>query len=293
MTKTAATPALGHKGDAACGGQSLESAERVLTQSVERCRQIYGQRLVAAYALGSLAHGGFRPHVSDIDLGLVLADPLDADAKMGVDRVLLEASASGEPLAKRLSIFWGSPRTLCAAAQGGRFSPPDVLDLARNGRLLDGQDVRAHVRLPTPNELVVSSAAFAHERLSTRQTDAYLRDPASLAVAGVRVLTKLTLFPVRFLFTARTGDVGANDRSVEHFQGVSTGPAAELAAKALGWRSAPPRADDRAVTEALRQGMLPLYRLFVEEYAERLRACGAVELARAYREWHARLKIGV
>jgi hypothetical protein len=293
VTKTAATPAFEHSGDAASGGLSLEGAERMLAQSVERCRRIYGRRLVAAYALGSLARGGFRPHVSDVDLGLVLADPLDADAKKGVDQVLREARASGEPLAERLSIFWGSPRTLYEAAQGGRFSPPDVLDLARYGRLLAGEDVRAHVRLPTPNELLVSSATFAHDRLSTRQTDAYLRDPASLAAAGVRALTKLALFPVRFLFSARTGDVGANDRSVEHFQAVNSGPAAELAAKALGWRSVPPRADDGSVIEALRQGMLPLYRLFVEEYGERLRACGAVELADAYNEWQARLKTGV
>ncbi len=42
-----------------------------------RYRKVLGPRLVAAYALGSLAHGGFSPLVSDVDLGLVLTDPIE------------------------------------------------------------------------------------------------------------------------------------------------------------------------------------------------------------------------
>ena len=51
--------------------------EKVLTAAVASARDVWGERLVAAYALGSLAHGGFSIHVSDIDLGLILADPLE------------------------------------------------------------------------------------------------------------------------------------------------------------------------------------------------------------------------
>jgi hypothetical protein len=267
----------------------IEAAERLLRSSVDDCRALCGDRLVAAYALGSLAHGGFSPHVSDVDLGLVLADPLDAGSESAVSQVLSRARASGLPFAERLSVFWGSPRTLSGAADAGRFAPPDVLDLARHGRLLAGRDVRGEVRLPSMDELLISSARFAHERLSTRETIEYLYAPSRLAAAGPRKLTKLVLFPVRFLFTARTGEVGANDRSVAHFALTQPGPAAELALKALAWRDAPPPAGDRAVTEALRHGALPLYRLFVDEYGERLRACGAFELADAYPRWRARL----
>ena len=42
--------------------------ERVLADAVEAYRVALGGRLVAAYALGSLAHGGFSELVSDIDL---------------------------------------------------------------------------------------------------------------------------------------------------------------------------------------------------------------------------------
>jgi hypothetical protein len=36
----------------------------------------FTRRLIAGYALGSLAHGGFSPLVSDVDLGLILEDPV-------------------------------------------------------------------------------------------------------------------------------------------------------------------------------------------------------------------------
>ena len=52
--------------------------EAVLERAVTAYAEALGDRLVAGYALGSLAHGGFSPLVSDVDLGLILADPLRA-----------------------------------------------------------------------------------------------------------------------------------------------------------------------------------------------------------------------
>ena len=49
--------------------------EAVLAQALAAFQTALGPRLTAAYALGSLAHGGFSPLVSDVDLGLVLDDP--------------------------------------------------------------------------------------------------------------------------------------------------------------------------------------------------------------------------
>lgn len=40
----------------------------VLADAVAAYRVVLGDRLVAAYALGSLAHGGFSELVSDVDL---------------------------------------------------------------------------------------------------------------------------------------------------------------------------------------------------------------------------------
>ncbi|HEX7052746.1 MAG TPA: nucleotidyltransferase domain-containing protein [Burkholderiales bacterium] len=132
--------------------QTLQAhGEAILAAALELARQRFGERLVAAYALGSLAHGGFSP-VSDVDLGLVIADPpSDADAALvaGISKFIKE---SARPFADRLSIFWGSLATLSGAALGGRFPPLDRLDLIRYGRLLAGRDVRAH---PTTKVITV------------------------------------------------------------------------------------------------------------------------------------------
>ena len=138
-----------------------EAGERVLSEAVKLSQERWGSRLIAAYALGSLAHGGFSVHVSDVDLGLVLHDPLDAGDENAIDQQLTGVAAGGASLTDRLSVFWGSIGTLSGAAVGGRFPPVDLLDLKRHGRLLAGRDVRSRLRFPTLRELVVSGAEFA------------------------------------------------------------------------------------------------------------------------------------
>ena len=44
----------------------------VITAGVQRAQSLLGTRLLAAYALGSLAQGGFAPEVSDVDLALIV-----------------------------------------------------------------------------------------------------------------------------------------------------------------------------------------------------------------------------
>jgi hypothetical protein len=126
--------------------------------------------------------------------------------------------------------------------------------------------------------------------LATPAVTAELRDPARLVDAGVRPLTKTVLFPVRFLFTARTGQVGRNEAAVAHFTAVESGPAADLVRNALAWREEPPDPSNRAVLEVLELGLLPLYRLFLAEYALRLRQYGEVDRARAVEEWQRHLE---
>jgi hypothetical protein len=46
----------------------------VLADAVAFSRAAFGGRLIACYALGSLAHGGFNALVSDVDLGLIIRD---------------------------------------------------------------------------------------------------------------------------------------------------------------------------------------------------------------------------
>jgi hypothetical protein len=66
-------PAVATRSDRGAGRQPPDVGgvedERVLAEAAEAYRVALGERLLAAYALGSLAHGGFSALVSDIDLG--------------------------------------------------------------------------------------------------------------------------------------------------------------------------------------------------------------------------------
>ena len=147
-------------------------AEDVLRDVVEASRRGLGNRLVAAYALGSLAHGGFSPLVSDVDLGLVLADPLGPGDGETVQAIADTVKQGASPLHDRLSIFWGTPSTLGGHVEGGRFPPLDRLDLLEHGRLLLGDDIRGDTARPSPAELLIVGAEFALDFLAGRRTTA-------------------------------------------------------------------------------------------------------------------------
>ena len=53
-----------------------------------------------------------------------------------------------------------------------------------------------------------------------------MRHPGPLIAEGPRRVTKLVLFPVRFLYTAATGEVGTNDAAVAHYLEQSGAPGA-------------------------------------------------------------------
>lgn len=262
--------------------------EEVLAAALDLARPELAERLVAAYALGSLAHGGFSP-VSDVDLGLVIADPLRASDEALVAGMVSSIKRSGRPFADRLSVFWGSLGTLSGAARGGRFPPLDRLDLIQYGRLLAGTDVRGELAPPSRSELVVAGGEFALARLADDETLAKLKRPDSLAGSDARALSKLILFPVRFLFTARTGEVGRNEAAVAHFIARSKTPAAELARLALEWRTAGKVDSHASAARALAAGLLPLYEEFVSDHERRLREHGRRELAAAFAKWRHRL----
>ena len=282
--------------------------EKVLLAAAAAFRAALGECLLAAYALGSLAHGGFSPLVSDIDLGLVVEDPLRPDDANMIELVAQSQTVSGGPLCERLSVFWGTLNTLGGRREGGRFPALDRLDLLENGRLLVGADVRSGLPRPSARELIVAGAEFAVEFLAggrwaasggqsglgsmqAAREDAVdeIRRPEMLIAAGLRRLTKLVLFPVRFVFTAATGRVGTNAVAAEWYLARHAAPSKRLVGAALAWRMAEP-SDHDEVADLLRQDMVPLYLYYIDDHIARLNALGKVELARAFMEWRARLK---
>jgi len=279
--------------------------EIVLARAVSAYQAALGPRLIAGYALGSLAHGGFSPLVSDVDLGLVLDDPLRANDRMTIRKVARSVKAGGSSLDQRLSVFWGTPVTLQGQRRGGRFPPLDRLDLLEYGRLLTGRDVRAVVARPGDAELLVAGAEFALGYLGAkgaalpdrlrgwvrlRPQDSALneiRTPSRLVARGPRRLTKIVLFPVRFLFTAETGRVGTNTLAAEHYLASDYAPAATLVTAALAWRRERP-ADDEA-TELLSRELVPLYVQYLDDHIARLQAVNSYRLADGFQRWRTRL----
>jgi hypothetical protein len=279
--------------------------ESVLAEAVEAYRVALGGRLLAAYALGSLAHGGFSELVSDIDLGLIVSDPPRA-GDASIIRVVADAEKSkGSALHERLSVFWGTPATLGGEREGGRFPALDRLDLIENGRLLAGSDdPRLGLPRPDARELIVTGAEFALERLAGIRRSASgpvqdwgpagedpieeIRAPGLLIARGVRSLTKRVLFPVRFLYTAATGRVGTNDAAVAAYLADETAPSTGLVAAALAWRTSPP-SDEATAAALLREQIVPLYLHYIDDHITRLDSLGEVELAEAFRAWRHRL----
>jgi predicted nucleotidyltransferase len=304
-------------------GQGVEQGHAVLAEAVAAYTQVLGERLVAAYALGSLAHGGFSPFVSDVDLALILTDPLRPTDSVRVAAVAWGLKAKGSALHDRLSVFWGTPLSLAGRVSGGRFPLLDRLDLIEHGRLLQGEDARGGLVPPRRDELLMAGAHFALEYLAgldvepplgslhrargSRQlikklvlfpfrflftagegaVEEILR-PELLLARGIRRLTKLVLFPVRFLFTADTGRVGTNDDAVDHYLASDTPPGATLVAAALAWRTVPPE-NDEAVLSLLEAGMVPLYLHYIDNQRAHLAALGRHDLAEAFGQWRRRL----
>jgi hypothetical protein len=250
--------------------------ESVLADAVEAYRVVLGERLLAAYALGSLAHGGFSELVSDIDLGLILRDPVKPDDAETIEAITDAEKAKGSALESRLSVFWGTPATLRGEQAGGRFPALDRLDLIESGRLLTGSDAaRRDLPRPAPTELIITGAQFALDYLAgvgsfaaTRNArlgsmrlagdDAVeeIRTPELLVSRGIRRVTKVVLFPVRFQYTAMTGQVGTNDAAVEHYLRVREAPSTELVAAARTWRTGAPF-DEAAASDLLRRQLVP------------------------------------
>jgi hypothetical protein len=203
----------------------------VARRACKEAKAAFGDRLVSVYAIGSLAHGGFAPAVSDVDVA-VLVDRCD-DGVPGVVSAIVESTRDGlgGGLADRLSVFYGDWPSFSSPPPALRLGAIDRLDLMDNGVLMWGVDRRAtDGSRPAPAELVSETAGFLRDWLTRR------RPVQELIAAGPRVLTKNVLFPVRFLYTHATSRAGGNADAViwYHDQG---GPHAELAVAALHWRS--------------------------------------------------------
>ena len=264
--------------------------EIVLQEAVSQAKKEFGSRLFACYALGSLAHGGFSPLVSDVDFGIILTSPLTSGDDSQIESIKNHVKNLPIALGERLSIFWGSIASLKNEESGGRFPPIDKLDLIQHGKLLAGNDVRKRTRLPEPTqrELEVSGADLAVNLLGTPEMIEEFSQPAKILDQGVRHLTKVVLFPVRFLYTASTGNMGRNDVAVVYYLDNNKGDKAELAKQAFRWRDEPPKDRDDTI-KLLERALIPLYLQFIDRYYPQMLYYQEVNLAANLKQWREQL----
>ncbi|MFP5021713.1 hypothetical protein [Pseudonocardia phyllosphaerae] len=240
--------------------------EAVLDAACTAARDEFGDDLLAAYTLGSLAHGGFAPLVSDVDLALVLGSVDHGTASRVHDVASRVRHRVPGTFAERLSVFWATPKVV---RDGGgdrlpyRLPAVDRLDLLDSGiARLAGADVGAGATRPDRATLVAEAARFAVERFDGEWL-AGIADPAELLRGGPRPVTKTVLFPVRFLHTLRTGEIGRNEIAADAYDG----PHRPLVEAALRWRT-DGLGDRAAVQDLLVTHLAGLYGEFVYAYLQ-------------------------
>jgi hypothetical protein len=258
------------------------AARAVALEAARAYQSVFADRLLAAYALGSVAHGGYAEAVSDIDLAVILSETRDGDAEI--------VHTTREPLHRKLSVFWSSLPALRRGEQDGRFPAVDRLDLHDHGGLLLGAEVAGEVAVPTPDELLLDGAYFAAGLLASEDMIAECHQPRRLLADPVW-FTKAVLFPVRFGYTEAktTGSAAPNDEAIAWYLAEPDPVAPELVRLAARVRQGHPL-DAAEVAPLLAEGLIPLYEHYITDHTRRLRAAHApADLIDAFTRWREQL----
>lgn len=264
------------------------AARAVAVACAHAYQDVFAERLVAAYLLGSLAHGGYAPAVSDIDLALVITDTREGDR--GTIETTGDTLRRHSLLHRKVSVFWGSLPALRHGQNDGRFPAIDRLELADGGLPLLGGDIARQVARPTAEELLLESARFAIDVLATDEVNTEFHHPRRLLEDPVW-FTKAVLFPVRFSYTntKTTGRAATNDEAIAWYLAQPQAVAPSLVRLAARVRAGDPL-DPAQVAPQLAAGLLPLYRHYVDDQTRRLgRANAPADLVTAFTQWRERL----
>jgi hypothetical protein len=213
-----------------------EAGWRVIDAAVRCAADRLGDGLLSAYAIGSLAHGGFRTAVSDVDLALLTDEQRHRRMPRIVATIASEVKAAGHQLADRLSIFYAPWAAFSDPPPDARFPPIDRYDLVRCGILVYGTDFRpTYATPPTADEVRAHAVESALHRVTPVQLARELRQ---LADAGVTVhdATKIVLWPVRLRHVCDTGQATGNAAAVDHYLQLPDARHRSLAHDALEWR---------------------------------------------------------
>jgi predicted nucleotidyltransferase len=162
-----------------------------------------GERLIGAYLIGSLAHGGFSRRYSDIDMALITEVALDTAALATLRGLAAERDAT---LSQKLSVFWSD-----RGFSMGRLPPLDRIDYLDRAVMLTERERVLPVR-PTIDEIRVylSGAPF------TNWTENAHRFAGMSALVPGDHKIRTPLYPARLVYSWSTGLMGSNDVAVAY-----------------------------------------------------------------------------
>ena len=162
-----------------------------------------GDRLIGAYLIGSIAHGGFSHRYSDIDLALVTEDGLDPAALTTLRALAAEEDAV---LSQKLSVFWADRHFIT-----GRLPPLDRADYLDHAIVLTERE-RIRPARPTLDEIraYLKGAPFSNWAENANRfakTDV-------LAPGDHKAFIRTLLYPARLVYSWTTGRMASNDAAV-------------------------------------------------------------------------------
>lgn len=249
------------------------TADPAVADLIAACRSLaeeaFGKRLLSTYLIGSLAHGGFAPEVSDVGFALILADPLtDADAEQ-ISALSAYCAAAHPRYGRRLSLFWTSLDAFSDADQvqvAGRFPALDRLDLLLHGQPVGDADLRRELAPPTRQAILANCREDVLRFVRDPSRYSFLTSGAEYDFADHKALARLCLFPARFLHTATTGDVASNDTAAQNVLHNPTEPDAAIVTLGLILRQDPyyTLTDDERTL--LRDNLPDYYRRFLHDF---------------------------
>ncbi len=235
--------------------------------------------------MGSLARGGFSESASDIDIGIVLAGPLLDSDLQGIEKIQTDALQKHLAVKNQVSIFWGSIDSLNGIHDSGRYPPFDRLDLIDHALLLAGDDVRAKLLRPSKQELMVAGAEFALNYLGSKESTDEFFDYESFVKKGPAHISKIILYPARFIYLERTSEIAGNEVSYQYYMDHFSGPDADLVEHGYQWRFNSFPDDIDRVVELLEKGLGILYQNFIDIYAQQMDLYGETDLKDGLIKW--------
>lgn len=183
--------------------------DRFVARVAERFKARLGAIVTEVYLLGSLAHGGFSPVYSDVDVGVLLncADPPEAMSGLIAEGKTLDAEYG-----QRLSVFWGHPELAW-----GRLPVIDRLDMLDHGLpLLHG--MKAKFRRPTKEEIRQELLQSIERSWKSRLPE--LNGLTRLEAKDRKPYIRAILYAARLIYTWDNLTVDSNDRAVAYLHQV-------------------------------------------------------------------------